>query len=86
LRIATCVRLVTNRKAPARRGRVQQIDASSFWVPMRRSRGDKRREILDLVRQFIHEGRNVSRIRSATPHKKPTISPWFIGLPLPGRR
>jgi hypothetical protein len=36
---------VTNRKAPARRGLVQLIDATSFWVPMRRSLGDKRREI-----------------------------------------
>jgi type I restriction enzyme M protein len=43
--IATYVWLVTNRKAPARRGRVQLIDASSFWVQMRRSLGDKRREI-----------------------------------------
>jgi type I restriction enzyme M protein len=43
--IATYVWLVTNRKAPARRGKVQLIDASSFWVQMRRSLGDKRREI-----------------------------------------
>jgi len=26
----------------------------------------------------------VSRIRSATPQRKLTISPWFIGLPLLG--
>jgi len=37
--------VVTNRKAPARRKKVQLIDATSFWVPMRRSLGDKRREI-----------------------------------------
>jgi type I restriction enzyme M protein len=43
--IATYVWLVTNRKLPARRGKVQLIDASSFWVQMRRSLGDKRREI-----------------------------------------
>ncbi len=43
--IATYVWVVTNRKAPARRGRVQLIDATSFWVPMRKSLGDKRREI-----------------------------------------
>jgi type I restriction enzyme M protein len=43
--IATYVWLVTNRKAPARKGKVQLIDASSFWVQMRRSLGDKRREI-----------------------------------------
>jgi len=43
--IATYVWVVTNRKAPKRRGKVQLIDATSFWVPMRRSLGDKRREI-----------------------------------------
>ena len=43
--IATYVWVVTNRKAAARRGKVQLIDASSFWVPMRKSLGDKRREI-----------------------------------------
>jgi type I restriction enzyme M protein len=43
--IATYIWVVTNRKAPARRGRVQVVDATSFWVPMRKSLGDKRREI-----------------------------------------
>jgi type I restriction enzyme M protein len=43
--IATYVWVVTNRKAPARKGKVQLVDATSFWVPMRKSLGDKRREI-----------------------------------------
>ena len=43
--IATYVWVVSNRKVPARRGKVQLIDATSFWVQMRRSLGDKRREI-----------------------------------------
>ena len=43
--IATYIWVVTNRKEAARRGLVQLIDASAFWVPMRRSLGDKRREI-----------------------------------------
>jgi len=43
--IATYVWVLTNRKAPERRGKVQLIDATSFWVPMRKSLGDKRREI-----------------------------------------
>jgi type I restriction enzyme M protein len=43
--IATYVWVVTNRKARPRKGRVQLIDATSFWVPMRKSLGDKRREI-----------------------------------------
>jgi type I restriction enzyme M protein len=43
--IATYVWVVTNRKAPARKGKVQLIDATGFWVPMRKSLGDKRRRI-----------------------------------------
>ena len=43
--IATYVWLLTNRKAPERRGMVQLIDASTFWAPMPRSLGDKRRQI-----------------------------------------
>jgi type I restriction enzyme M protein len=43
--IATYVWVLTNRKAPERRDKVQLIDATSFWTPMRRSLGDKRREI-----------------------------------------
>ena len=43
--IATYVWLLTNRKTPKRRGIVQLIDASSFWAPMSRSLGDKRRQI-----------------------------------------
>lgn len=37
--------LVTNRKAPHRRGKVQLIDARDFWVKMRKSLGNKRKQI-----------------------------------------
>ena len=43
--IATYVWLLSNRKSPERKSKVQLIDASSFWVPMPRSLGDKRRQI-----------------------------------------
>ncbi len=43
--IATYVWVLTNLKTPERRGKVQLIDAMSFWTPMRKSLGDKRREI-----------------------------------------
>ncbi|MEO9249664.1 MAG: class I SAM-dependent DNA methyltransferase [Gemmatimonadaceae bacterium] len=43
--IATYIWVVTNRKAKGRRKKVQLIDATSFWVPMRKSLGDKRRAI-----------------------------------------
>jgi type I restriction enzyme M protein len=52
--IATYVWVVTNRKTPARRGKVQLVDATSFWVPMRKSLGDKRREIpLDRAQDIL---------------------------------
>jgi type I restriction enzyme M protein len=52
--IATYVWLVTNRKTPVRKGKVQLIDASSFWVQMRRSLGDKRREVpFDKAREIV---------------------------------
>jgi type I restriction enzyme M protein len=55
--IATYVWVLTNRKAAARKGKVQLIDATSFWAPMRKSLGDKRREIppekaQDIVEHF----------------------------------
>ena len=43
--IATYVWVLTNRKRPERRGKVQLIDATSSWVLLRRSLGAKRREI-----------------------------------------
>jgi len=43
--IATYVWVLTNRKETKRQGLVQLIDATGFWVPMRKSLGDKRREI-----------------------------------------
>lgn len=45
--IQTYVWLLTNRKDPPRRGKVQLIDASGerFWKSMRKSLGSKRREI-----------------------------------------
>ena len=63
--IATYVWVLSNRKAPARKGRVQLIDASSeyFWRKMRKSLGDKRRripferfeEILQILADFEHD-------------------------------
>jgi type I restriction enzyme M protein len=43
--IATYIWVLSNRKAPERVGKVQLIDATSFWIPMRKSLGDKRRQI-----------------------------------------
>jgi type I restriction enzyme M protein len=43
--IGTYVWIVTNRKEKRRKGKIQLIDAREFYVPMRRSLGDKRRKI-----------------------------------------
>ena len=43
--IGTYVWLITNRKAPERAGKVQLIDATSFWSPLKKSLGNKRRDI-----------------------------------------
>ncbi len=45
--IATYVWIVTNRKPDHRKGKVQLIDASSFWQKMRKSLGSKRKEMSD---------------------------------------
>jgi type I restriction enzyme M protein len=43
---STYIWIVTNRKAPERRGKVQLIDGASFFKKMRKSLGDKRNESL----------------------------------------
>lgn len=43
--ISTYLWFLTNRKAPERRGKVQLVDASSFFTKMRKSLGEKRQEI-----------------------------------------
>ncbi|MCY3849984.1 MAG: N-6 DNA methylase, partial [Acidimicrobiaceae bacterium] len=45
--ISTYFWVVTNRKAPQRRGKVQLIDARESFTKMRRSLGEKRKEISD---------------------------------------
>lgn len=45
--ISTYFWVVTNRKSPERRGKVQLVDARDYWVKMRKSLGDKRKEISD---------------------------------------
>src|SRR5688500_9660134 len=43
--ISTYVWIVSNRKPAPRKGKVQLIDASSFWQKMRKSLGSKRKEL-----------------------------------------
>jgi type I restriction enzyme M protein len=45
--ISTYVWLLTNRKSPERRGRVQLVDGTELYRKMRKSLGDKRNELSD---------------------------------------
>ncbi|MFZ1220726.1 MAG: class I SAM-dependent DNA methyltransferase [Chthoniobacterales bacterium] len=71
--ISTYVWIVSNRKSAARKGKLQLIDASSFWQKMRKSLGSKRKElspahIEDITRLFgdfrevTRDGVPISRI------------------------
>lgn len=71
--ISTYVWIISNRKPEARKGKVQLIDASSFWQKMRKSLGSKRKEmsedhIAEITRLFGNfveakeDGKPISRI------------------------
>jgi len=45
--ISTYFWIVTNRKSPERRGKVQLVDARELWTKMRKSLGEKRKELSD---------------------------------------
>lgn len=71
--ICTYVWILSNRKPAHRKGKVQLIDASSFWQKMRKSLGSKRKELSDehiaeitrLFGDFVEaekDGKPISRI------------------------
>jgi type I restriction enzyme M protein len=69
--LATFIWVLTDRKEPGRRGKVQLIDARELWEPMPRSLGKKRRrlsltdidKVLDLWRGFEEDGQR-SKVRT----------------------
>jgi type I restriction enzyme M protein len=83
--ISTYVWIVSNRKPAARKGKLQLIDASSFWQKMRKSLGSKRKElspdhIEDITRLFgkfktsTRNGVPISRIFKNTDFGYRTIT------------
>jgi type I restriction enzyme M protein len=56
--IATYIWALNNCKPEKRRGKVQLIDASNIWTSMRKSLGDKRREITPAQIEAIYEEYN----------------------------
>ena len=53
--IATYVWILDNNKTAARQGKIQLIDASDLWEPMRRPLGDKRRQMSSSDRSAVVE-------------------------------
>jgi len=53
--ISTYIWFVTNKKAPHRKGKVQLINATDFFKPMKKSLGSKRKEISEEQRKQIIE-------------------------------
>lgn len=51
--IATYIWILDNDKAPERKGKVQLIDATSFWTKLRKNLGAKNREVGDEDRERI---------------------------------
>ena len=83
--ISTYVWILSNRKPDHRKGKVQLIDASSFWQKMRKSLGSKRKElseehIAEITRLFggfvaaEQDGRPISRIFSNSAFGYRTIT------------
>jgi len=63
--ISTYVWIVSNRKPESRKGKVQLIDASSFWQKMRKSLGSKRKELspehIEDITRIFGECKKVTR-------------------------
>ncbi len=51
--ITTYIWIVNNKKKPNRKGKVQLIDGSNLFKPMKKSLGSKRKEVSDEQRDFI---------------------------------
>ncbi len=86
--IATYVWILSNKKPAARKGKVQLIDASSFWQKMRKSLGSKRREMSDahietvtrLFGEFV-EAERVTVIRADGAEAGQWVVPAGAALP-----
>ncbi len=91
--IATYIWVLSNRKEPQRTGKVQLIDATGLWTAMRKSLGDKRREISDAQikeivdiylgshRKRAFQGFRYNRFRLSQDHGRASITPELPGQP-----
>ena len=69
--ISTYVWIVSNRKPDQRKGKVQLIEASSFWQKMRKSLGSKRKELspdhIEDITKLFGDCKNVTRKVEGSP-------------------
>ena len=63
--LATYIWIITNRKAPARKGKVQLINAADLFVKMRKGMGDKKNVAEHGVRPYHGMRRNLKRPKGA---------------------
>ena len=75
--IATYIWVLANRKAEHRRGKVQLIDASQWFLPMRRNLGKKNCELADadierILKHYLDQPSSDAQTVKATPECK-----WF---------
>ena len=89
--ISTYFWIVTNRKAPERRGKVQLVDARGSWEKMRKSLGEKRKQIsgeqiAEIVRLYgaFEEGERV-KILPNEVLRSDADQPWSARCACAGR-
>ena len=70
--ISTYFWIVTNRKTPERRGKVQLVDAREYFVKMRKSLGEKRKEISARADRRDHPALRRVRRRASRSRSSPT--------------
>jgi type I restriction enzyme M protein len=63
--ISTYIWVLTNRKEPARKGKVQLVDARQFYVKMKKSLGNKRNKIGDKDAGELDQIGDIARIHGA---------------------
>ncbi|MCT1412971.1 type I restriction-modification system subunit M [Corynebacterium sanguinis] len=76
--IATYVWILDKNKEPRRDGKIQLIDATGTWSPMRKSMGNKRREFSDADRKFILDIYNA--FEEADPEYSRVVTPDELGF------
>jgi type I restriction enzyme M protein len=80
--ISTYLWIVTNHKSPERKGKLQLIDASSFYAKMRKSLGSKRCELTeDHIREITQIFGRFEEIRRPNPNPKAADIPISLIFP-----